>query len=92
MRRLMGDFGVPIAIFLMIVVDVHIEDTYTQVSTARNLLEDLGATSTFISCQTHLHFIAFHTITHSYMCFSKNIQIRTHICILKIAMPSLIQN
>ncbi|XP_031434629.1 solute carrier family 4 member 1b (Diego blood group) [Clupea harengus] len=30
MRRLMGDFGVPIAIFLMIVVDVHIEDTYTQ--------------------------------------------------------------
>ncbi|XP_073345820.1 solute carrier family 4 member 1b (Diego blood group) [Pagrus major] len=29
-RRLMGDFGVPISIFLMIVVDYNIEDTYTQ--------------------------------------------------------------
>ncbi|KAF3704422.1 Band 3 anion exchange protein Anion exchange protein 1 [Channa argus] len=29
-RRLLGDFGVPIAIFLMIVVDYNIEDTYTQ--------------------------------------------------------------
>uniref|UniRef100_A0A3B4VL18 Anion exchange protein n=2 Tax=Seriola dumerili TaxID=41447 RepID=A0A3B4VL18_SERDU len=29
-RRLIGDFGVPIAIFLMIVVDYSIEDTYTQ--------------------------------------------------------------
>ncbi|XP_061911697.1 solute carrier family 4 member 1b (Diego blood group) isoform X2 [Entelurus aequoreus] len=29
-RRLMGDFGVPIAIFLMIVVDYCVEDTYTQ--------------------------------------------------------------
>ncbi|XP_076008157.1 solute carrier family 4 member 1b (Diego blood group) [Genypterus blacodes] len=29
-RRLMGDFGVPIAIFLMIVVDYAIDDTYTQ--------------------------------------------------------------
>ncbi|KAG7227881.1 hypothetical protein INR49_013675 [Caranx melampygus] len=29
-RRLLGDFGVPIAIFLMIVVDYSIEDTYTQ--------------------------------------------------------------
>ncbi|KAL0984465.1 hypothetical protein UPYG_G00141890 [Umbra pygmaea] len=29
-RRLMGDFGVPIAIFLMCVVDINIEDTYTQ--------------------------------------------------------------
>ncbi|XP_056152856.1 solute carrier family 4 member 1b (Diego blood group) [Lampris incognitus] len=29
-RRLMGDFGVPIAIFLMIVVDISIDDTYTQ--------------------------------------------------------------
>lgn len=27
----MGDFGVPISIFLMIVVDYNIEDTYTQV-------------------------------------------------------------
>uniref|UniRef100_A0A3B5AMQ1 Anion exchange protein n=1 Tax=Stegastes partitus TaxID=144197 RepID=A0A3B5AMQ1_9TELE len=30
LRRLMGDFGVPIAIFLMIVVDYNIGDTYTQ--------------------------------------------------------------
>ncbi|KAL2101720.1 hypothetical protein ACEWY4_003481 [Coilia grayii] len=30
LRRLMGDFGVPIAIFLMIMVDVNINDTYTQ--------------------------------------------------------------
>ncbi|XP_062388473.1 solute carrier family 4 member 1b (Diego blood group) isoform X2 [Sardina pilchardus] len=30
LRRLMGDFGVPIAIFLMIMVDINIEDTYTQ--------------------------------------------------------------
>ncbi|XP_004080305.1 band 3 anion exchange protein-like [Oryzias latipes] len=29
-RRLLGDFGVPIAIFLMILVDYNIEDTYTQ--------------------------------------------------------------
>uniref|UniRef100_A0A3Q1GR92 Anion exchange protein n=1 Tax=Acanthochromis polyacanthus TaxID=80966 RepID=A0A3Q1GR92_9TELE len=29
-RRLLGDFGVPIAIFLMIVVDYNINDTYTQ--------------------------------------------------------------
>uniref|UniRef100_A0A673C335 Anion exchange protein n=1 Tax=Sphaeramia orbicularis TaxID=375764 RepID=A0A673C335_9TELE len=29
-RRLLGDFGVPIAIFLMIVADYSIEDTYTQ--------------------------------------------------------------
>ncbi|CAG5906626.1 unnamed protein product [Menidia menidia] len=29
-RRLLGDFGVPIAIFLMVVVDYNIEDTYTQ--------------------------------------------------------------
>ncbi|XP_071383785.1 solute carrier family 4 member 1b (Diego blood group) [Centroberyx affinis] len=29
-RRLIGDFGVPIAIFLMIVVDINVEDTYTQ--------------------------------------------------------------
>ncbi|XP_074476392.1 solute carrier family 4 member 1b (Diego blood group) [Sebastes fasciatus] len=29
-RRLLGDFGVPIAIFLMIVVDYSINDTYTQ--------------------------------------------------------------
>ncbi|XP_077481420.1 solute carrier family 4 member 1b (Diego blood group) [Stigmatopora argus] len=29
-RRMLGDFGVPIAIFLMIVVDYSIGDTYTQ--------------------------------------------------------------
>uniref|UniRef100_A0A3Q2QT36 Anion exchange protein n=1 Tax=Fundulus heteroclitus TaxID=8078 RepID=A0A3Q2QT36_FUNHE len=29
-RRLLGDFGVPIAIFLMIVADYNIDDTYTQ--------------------------------------------------------------
>uniref|UniRef100_A0A3P8TUS8 Anion exchange protein n=1 Tax=Amphiprion percula TaxID=161767 RepID=A0A3P8TUS8_AMPPE len=29
-RRLLGDFGVPIAIFLMIVVDYNVNDTYTQ--------------------------------------------------------------
>ncbi|KAM9336661.1 solute carrier family 4 member 1b (Diego blood group) [Symphorus nematophorus] len=29
-RRLIGDFGVPISIFLMVVVDYNIEDTYTQ--------------------------------------------------------------
>ncbi|TNN28248.1 Band 3 anion exchange protein [Liparis tanakae] len=29
-RRLLGDFGVPIAIFLMIVVDYAVDDTYTQ--------------------------------------------------------------
>ncbi|XP_061761484.1 solute carrier family 4 member 1a (Diego blood group) isoform X2 [Nerophis ophidion] len=30
LRRLIGDFGVPIAIFIMIAVDISIEDTYTQ--------------------------------------------------------------
>lgn len=34
-RRLMGDFGVPIAIFLMVAVDIGINDTYTQVSSGR---------------------------------------------------------
>ncbi|XP_073684295.1 solute carrier family 4 member 1b (Diego blood group) [Garra rufa] len=29
-RRLLGDFGVPIAIFLMVAVDINIDDTYTQ--------------------------------------------------------------
>ncbi|KAK7940605.1 hypothetical protein WMY93_003931 [Mugilogobius chulae] len=29
-RRLIGDFGVPIAIFFMIFVDINIEDAYTQ--------------------------------------------------------------
>ncbi|XP_024920459.1 solute carrier family 4 member 1a (Diego blood group) [Cynoglossus semilaevis] len=30
LRRLIGDFGVPIAIFVMVLVDLQIEDTYTQ--------------------------------------------------------------
>ncbi|XP_036445108.1 solute carrier family 4 member 1a (Diego blood group) [Colossoma macropomum] len=29
-RRMIGDFGVPIAIFLMIAIDISIEDAYTQ--------------------------------------------------------------
>ncbi|XP_035260687.1 band 3 anion exchange protein-like [Anguilla rostrata] len=29
-RRLLGDFGVPIAIFVMVAVDINIDDTYTQ--------------------------------------------------------------
>ncbi|XP_065109430.1 solute carrier family 4 member 1b (Diego blood group) [Paramisgurnus dabryanus] len=29
-RRLLGDFGVPIAIFLMVAIDINIDDTYTQ--------------------------------------------------------------
>lgn len=37
-RRLIGDFGVPISIFLMIVVDYNIEDTYTQVVSVSKLL------------------------------------------------------
>lgn len=30
-RRLIGDFGVPIAIFIMIAIDICIHDAYTQV-------------------------------------------------------------
>lgn len=30
-RRLIGDFGVPIAIFVMIAIDISISDAYTQV-------------------------------------------------------------
>ncbi|XP_061701113.1 solute carrier family 4 member 1a (Diego blood group) [Syngnathoides biaculeatus] len=30
LRRLIGDFGVPIAIFVMIAVDISVKDTYTQ--------------------------------------------------------------
>ncbi|XP_039511199.1 solute carrier family 4 member 1b (Diego blood group) isoform X2 [Pimephales promelas] len=29
-RRLLGDFGVPIAVFIMVAIDINIEDTYTQ--------------------------------------------------------------
>lgn len=31
-RRLIGDFGVPISMFLMVVLDYNIADTYTQVN------------------------------------------------------------
>ncbi|KAJ3601512.1 hypothetical protein NHX12_032480 [Muraenolepis orangiensis] len=30
LRRMLGDFGVPIAIFLMVAVDISVNDTYTQ--------------------------------------------------------------
>lgn len=30
-RRIIGDFGVPIAILIMVLVDYSINDTYTQV-------------------------------------------------------------
>lgn len=35
LRRLIGDFGVPIAIFVMIVLDISIKDAYTQVGVVR---------------------------------------------------------
>lgn len=38
-RRLIGDFGVPISIFLMIVADYNIADTYTQVGSRGSALE-----------------------------------------------------
>lgn len=31
LRRVIGDFGVPIAILIMVLVDYGVEDTYTQV-------------------------------------------------------------
>lgn len=31
LRRIIGDFGVPIAILIMVLVDYGVEDTYTQV-------------------------------------------------------------
>lgn len=31
LRRIIGDFGVPIAILIMVLVDYSIGDTYTQV-------------------------------------------------------------
>lgn len=34
LRRIIGDFGVPIAILIMVLVDYSIRDTYTQVSSA----------------------------------------------------------
>lgn len=35
LRRLIGDFGVPIAIFVMIAIDISIKDAYTQVGLVR---------------------------------------------------------
>lgn len=35
LRRVIGDFGVPIAIFIMVLVDYSIKDTFTQVSSGR---------------------------------------------------------
>lgn len=35
-RRLIGDFGVPIAIFVMIAIDISISDAYTQVGVVWN--------------------------------------------------------
>lgn len=32
LRRVIGDFGVPISILIMVLVDVFIEETYTQVA------------------------------------------------------------
>lgn len=31
LRRIIGDFGVPIAILIMVLVDYSVQDTYTQV-------------------------------------------------------------
>uniref|UniRef100_A0A3Q2ZJV8 Solute carrier family 4 member 2 n=1 Tax=Kryptolebias marmoratus TaxID=37003 RepID=A0A3Q2ZJV8_KRYMA len=39
-RRIIGDFGVPIAILIMVLVDYSVEDTYTQVSTGLRPLPD----------------------------------------------------
>lgn len=36
LRRVIGDFGVPIAIFIMVLVDNSIKDTFTQVSGLRS--------------------------------------------------------
>lgn len=32
LRRVIGDFGVPISILIMVVVDSFVKDTYTQVT------------------------------------------------------------
>lgn len=34
LRRVIGDFGVPIAILVMVLIDFNINDTYTQVRLA----------------------------------------------------------
>uniref|UniRef100_A0A8C5FZN0 Anion exchange protein n=1 Tax=Gouania willdenowi TaxID=441366 RepID=A0A8C5FZN0_GOUWI len=45
LRRLIGDFGVPIAIFIMVMVDYSVEDTYTQVRVV--LLKSTGTIKNF---------------------------------------------
>lgn len=40
-RRMIGDFGVPIAILIMVLVDYSINDTYTQVRLKTIILPDL---------------------------------------------------
>lgn len=37
LRRIIGDFGVPIAILIMVLVDYNVEDTYTQVRPTLNI-------------------------------------------------------
>lgn len=48
-RRVIGDFGVPIAILIMVLVDYSIEDTYTQVRkstcSSENMLPGTGLCS-----------------------------------------------
>ena len=43
LRRIIGDFGVPIAILIMVLVDYAVEDTYTQVR-LEHLLKALSRT------------------------------------------------
>lgn len=44
-RRALGDFGVPIAIFIMVLIDYLIQETYTEVYTLPKLINVLTATS-----------------------------------------------
>lgn len=53
-RRLIGDFGVPIAIFIMITIDISIEDAYTQVGIAWE-----GVTSSQKKNENNPHAIFF---------------------------------
>lgn len=46
LRRVIGDFGVPISILIMVLVDSFIKGTYTQVSPLRPL-----------ACHRNLHFL-----------------------------------
>lgn len=38
LRRVIGDFGVPISILIMVMVDAFIQDTYTQVTLSPTLI------------------------------------------------------